>query len=824
MGQIHSRLCRAGGVCFCTDLEGNWEYFLRFVALSEALTFNGLNEDGSMSLTLEPHWQFVHGGDACDKGGIVGGSLRVVSTLVRLKRKYPDRVRLILGNRDLNKMRITSELSDEQLSNFEIAPGPLHIPAGPKRISPFTWLQRLCAAEEGIDLSLVTDEMVAARNTLVNRVKWMLSTTMGADGEFERRIAELDLLREHDPAWASMDTSAREREAAQTFVDWVKPGSGPTPGHGDMLALLELGELAVVIQKTLYVHGGVMQGTKTEAQNVASFGLVPGHSATYANDISKWCHALHAFKTSQITAWRQQPRWAECSEAAYEAGRRGGNALIEYCCGMGVGENGSVVQGRHLDSRSMPALVPTAIVESLNGCGITRLVVGHTPHGNAPTIIKQGGPGKHAPCFEVVMADTSYSDMRAVDNRGAATAEVCVLRDGTVRVRGELEDGRPIAYALKPGVGPADELVGRLEPTPVVNRAAGASCSSSLSSSSTRAPPARAAPLAGAVSFASAARLPKPEPRYFGKAILTTLVDKEPHLLLSHVDGFVVTYAELPLAQARQIFMGDGGNNSVSRRNRDLLMTKASEHTKANKESKDASARRGGSTGAVAQMSSGRSRRLWQNSTKQLVLALRLMNVGIQYSSTGDDTENASDITDARDELVARIFAEADQDDSGSIEPAEFASAIQRDASWLKLLAGTGCAPIEIEALITAMDTNHDGKVQLDEVRRFCARRPPAPSVLPSPTVVAALIAPAAAQPSRGCEEQRPSPVAAPGAEASSSSKCPRDPPAAVVAHLEQVPLLVPRSPSPAASFGSEPPSPTSPIAARTAAAALWSA
>ena len=66
----------------------------------------------------------------------------------------------------------------------------------------------------------------------------------------------------------------------------------------------------------------------------------------------------------------------------------------------------------------------------LNRCGIRRLVIGHTPHGTCPTIIKSGGPGLTEPNLLVVMADTSYSDVRAADNRGKAVSEV-PLRDGS---------------------------------------------------------------------------------------------------------------------------------------------------------------------------------------------------------------------------------------------------------------------------------------------------------------------------------------------------------------------------------------------------------
>jgi hypothetical protein len=62
-----------------------------------------------------------------DKGNAVGGSIRVVNSLLALKRRYPDRVTLLLGNRDLNKMRLTSELAPS-----ELAPELLPLLDGPR--------------------------------------------------------------------------------------------------------------------------------------------------------------------------------------------------------------------------------------------------------------------------------------------------------------------------------------------------------------------------------------------------------------------------------------------------------------------------------------------------------------------------------------------------------------------------------------------------------------------------------------------------------------------------------------------------------------------
>ena len=41
----------------------------------------------------------------------------------------------------------------------------------------------------------MSDAQLAAANTLAERLRWMLKETYGADGEFERRQAELALLK-----------------------------------------------------------------------------------------------------------------------------------------------------------------------------------------------------------------------------------------------------------------------------------------------------------------------------------------------------------------------------------------------------------------------------------------------------------------------------------------------------------------------------------------------------------------------------------------------------------------------------------------------------
>ena len=87
---------------YATDVEGNYDYWSRYVELSEILD---RNTAGHLELCANCH--FVFGGDVVDRGP---GDLRVLSDLVNLRRAYPERVHFIMGNRDINKMRIPVEL------------------------------------------------------------------------------------------------------------------------------------------------------------------------------------------------------------------------------------------------------------------------------------------------------------------------------------------------------------------------------------------------------------------------------------------------------------------------------------------------------------------------------------------------------------------------------------------------------------------------------------------------------------------------------------------------------------------------------------------
>lgn len=94
-------------IIYIGDVEGDWEQFCRPIEHSRGLRFLVAKEHhtrclpADLEMNLEDDWHFVFGGDALDKGP---GTLRILDAVVMVKNKWPTRVHLLFGNRDVNKM------------------------------------------------------------------------------------------------------------------------------------------------------------------------------------------------------------------------------------------------------------------------------------------------------------------------------------------------------------------------------------------------------------------------------------------------------------------------------------------------------------------------------------------------------------------------------------------------------------------------------------------------------------------------------------------------------------------------------------------------
>lgn len=109
---------------YASDLEGSYSYWRRYVDQSAVLYANEENK-----VKLRDHCYFVCGGDVCDRGD---GDIRILTELLALKHEYKERVQFILGNRDVNKLRLPFSLHEKALEE-----DPLCFWVDPKNATEF---------------------------------------------------------------------------------------------------------------------------------------------------------------------------------------------------------------------------------------------------------------------------------------------------------------------------------------------------------------------------------------------------------------------------------------------------------------------------------------------------------------------------------------------------------------------------------------------------------------------------------------------------------------------------------------------------------------
>jgi len=223
-----------GDVTYLTDVEGVYPKLTSFCRGNPSLSL----VDGR--LEVRPGHLFVFGGDAVDRGP---HGRRIVRALVDVKRRQPEQVVLLAGNRDINKLRLARELRG-------------HLP-------------KRAPAE-------------ASEWPLPDLLRFLLEHTMGAKGAFAFRQVEL---REQDPR-------ANDDDVVQSFLDDVSR-------DGDVLAYLQLAQLGFRAGATLFVHGGVTK------ENLGHVPASPTRdvSAHHFHDVDAWVSGLNEWYRGELSAF-----------------------------------------------------------------------------------------------------------------------------------------------------------------------------------------------------------------------------------------------------------------------------------------------------------------------------------------------------------------------------------------------------------------------------------------------------------------------------------------------------------------------------------------
>ncbi|CAD2219784.1 hypothetical protein AGDE_09783 [Angomonas deanei] len=414
-------------ISYLTDVEGDMSYFRRFVAQSKVL-----GEADGKYIIPNGRDHFVFGGDSFDLGG---EDLTFHDALLQLKRDYPRQVHLLLGNRDVNKMIFRTSVG-EWLEG--LPPAEAH-----RRIYP---------VESPIQRKGVTYEAYLSQHnlppitTLVTLVKWILKHRMAAPNVLEDRRKELE---------KRGGGTLSDEEVVRHILSTAQSDDGAVTEY------IRHGQLAALIGRALFVHGGVCEENVgyvpfpfNAIEAATSPTRLPGETYPSAAD---WVRELNLLKEKGFNEWLQSPRCAPCGT------RTGGEFLHAYAFRY-TPVRYSVMVNSFVDfSTRQLREVDRATEVYLKQNNIDVVCCGHQPSGDSPTVLQT-----EARQF-IVMGDNSYC---AADNsRGRAITEVLVEQDddnpstpASVRLRGCRTDGTPFDFILSyrhAGATPLTPLLGK---------------------------------------------------------------------------------------------------------------------------------------------------------------------------------------------------------------------------------------------------------------------------------------------------------------------------------------------------------------------------
>ncbi|MES1914551.1 MAG: hypothetical protein MHM6MM_006610 [Cercozoa sp. M6MM] len=379
------------------DIEGDYAFLLKtlFFALPRAGSSFGLKTlDGRDAMPLIAEWMrrtphcaakeaedairsigrvrltgdpedgsfLVFGGDAVDHAC---GDLHVLDFLVSAKRRFPQRVFALLGNRDINKLRLSSELALPSAAFCAHLPELCHwMPPSSRNFRAL--LQYACERFPTADLmnwwrrsrlrvrpdvsesdfpsisesDFGTSDDIDNTRDMIERLQAILTAAMNSPNAFELRRKEIALSR-----GVSLD-EVDDVTVCDSFIEQLgmsrtdRQDGSEHWWHGLLLSLLDAGDIVCVIGDSLFAHGGVTvnsddgdwgnllrpltpytwrHGHERPREVVAdSFDTTQAHlpspppPAEMTRDaLRDWLQHVSQLKTASLSQYRQQPLFTD---------------------------------------------------------------------------------------------------------------------------------------------------------------------------------------------------------------------------------------------------------------------------------------------------------------------------------------------------------------------------------------------------------------------------------------------------------------------------------------------------------------------------------
>ena len=396
-------------VCgYVTDVEGNMDYFNKYVKISKILEWT--NDKKNRLRFKKGDSIFVYGGDTQDKGQ---ADIRFANILLKFKEDYPERVIFIIGNRDANKLRIPSELfetyKNEKIFLKKYDNYPYWIDSD-KRITLRTYLK-----ENNYELNIK------------NRLKYIIESNMGFQDGFEKRRTELSIILKKNIS------KITDTDVISSFVNSVMPFPENIELSNDnyILKYLMKGQIAYIFGEHIFVHGAI---------NEYNIGQIPKNK-NKIDDVNIWVNELNSWFHKELNEYINNPTVGGITK------KRKAYNIIDYV--IPKEKSISVVHANNLKNGNGKHINKN-VSKILNKYGIKNIITGHKPHGDCPLVIRDKN-------ITAISADTSYSNVNYLreknkidgDSRGNAVSEVLLYSNGYIRIHGKYANNTKYSYILK---------------------------------------------------------------------------------------------------------------------------------------------------------------------------------------------------------------------------------------------------------------------------------------------------------------------------------------------------------------------------------------
>lgn len=400
---MQSKLCRGlfrvtanrikACIHFLTDTEGHFPALQKSVEKSRVVTIDSKGCLDFKEGVSNPY--FIFGGDLADRGV---GDVRLTKTLLDFKNRYPDRVYLLVGNREASKTRFYVELNPKHIRQRLLEGStPFWLLSKPHQL-PIDYVKNDMASQGILEPN---DEEMKNFVSLLSidkcqliYLKWMLEQTLGCPYTFEY----------HAQHMASEINCSRSEISDQMVLNHIMEQYAPTGLMGQYLAKTQM--IAHIPDTGIIaVHGGLT------SENIGRIPSISVDSPRIENAI-EWVDKLNQWYTQAVQEWLSLKQ----ESLAFE--KNPARSKLDTFSEIVPSPYRSVVTASMLSEQREFQHVPEMVARYLTSSGINMVLTGHQPSGDHPAILRSLNDQ-----VIFVNGDISYANAQANnahDTRGQA--------------------------------------------------------------------------------------------------------------------------------------------------------------------------------------------------------------------------------------------------------------------------------------------------------------------------------------------------------------------------------------------------------------------